>query len=114
MKTKREILKARHKRVLKQVRRGNNHIRLRITKTNTHVYANALNDLEQKTIASSSSLTLKLPNGNKENCVLLAKDLSKKLKSLKVEQLVLDRGGHKYHGKIAVIADTLRAEGIKI
>lgn len=114
MKSKKELLKARHKRILKNVRRGNTHIRLRITKTNSHIYANALNDLEQKTVASSSSLTLKLPNGNKENCVLLAKDLSKKLKSLKIDQLALDRGGHKYHGKIAVIADTLRAEGIKI
>ncbi|AEG73750.1 ribosomal protein L18 [Mycoplasma haemofelis str. Langford 1] len=114
MKSKRELLKSRHKRILKNIRRGNEHIRLRITKTNSHVYAQALDDAQQRTIASSSSLSLKLANGNKENCILLAKDLSKRLKELNIDRLVLDRGGHKYHGRIAVIADVLREEGIKI
>lgn len=111
---KQRILQNRHKRILKRIREGNEHIRIRITKTNSHVYANALDDFAQKTIASSSSLSLKLKNGNKENCVILAKDLSKKLKDLNITEVVIDRGGHSYSGRIAIIANVLREEGIKV
>ncbi|GCE63961.1 50S ribosomal protein L18 [Candidatus Mycoplasma haematohominis] len=105
---------ARHKRILSRVREGNDRIRVRVTKTNSHVYIQAIKDLEQKTIASSSSLSLKLKNGNKESCVKLAKDLSQKLKKLKVENLVIDRGGHSYTGRISIITGILREEGFKV
>lgn len=111
---KAELLKNRHKHVLKRVREGNKHIRLRVTKSNLHVYVQALDDLKQKTVASSSSLSLKLNNGNRENCVKLARDLSLKLKKLNISQVVLDRGGHSYSGRIEIIANTLREEGIKL
>lgn len=108
------LRQARHKRILTRVREGNDRVRLRVTKTNSHVYVQAIKDLEQKTIASSSSLSLKLKNGNKDNCVKLAKDLSQKLKKLNIVDVVIDRGGHSYTGRISIIANTLREEGFNV
>lgn len=104
----------RHKRILRRVREGNERVRVRITKTNSHIYLQAIKDEEQKTIASSSSLSLKLKNGNVANCEILAKDFSKKLKNLKVGELVIDRGGHSYSGRIAIISNILRKEGFSL
>lgn len=109
-----ELRAKRHKRILRRVREGNERVRIRVTKTNSHVYVQAIRDMEHRTIASSSSLSLKLKNGNRENCEVLAKDLSRKLKDLKVENLVIDRGGHSYAGRIAVISDILRKEGFNL
>lgn len=109
-----ELRTRRHKRILRRVREGNERIRVRITKTNSHIYLQAIKDDEQRTIASSSSLSLKLKNGNRINCETLAKDFSKKLKDLKIEELTIDRGGHSYAGRIAIISEILRKEGFRL
>lgn len=111
---KKSLREHRHKRILRRVREGNERIRIRVTKTNSHVYVQAINDWEQRTIASSSSLSLKLKNGNRESCEKLAKDLCSKLKKLKVEDLVMDRGGHSYRGRVELIAEALRKEGFNL
>lgn len=104
----------RHQRVLKQVRRGNEHLRLRITKTNSHIYAQLLDDDKQITVLSSSSLQLKLPNGNVQNARLVGADLAQKMHAAKIATISFDRGGYKYHGRVAAIADVLRANNIKV
>lgn len=82
----------RHKRILRGVRRGNEHLRLRITKTNAHIYAQLLDDQTNRTVLSSSSLQLKLPNGNIENAKLVAEDLVQKLNQAKIDVISFDRG----------------------
>lgn len=111
---KQEIRDLRHKRILKKIRRGNHHLRLRVTKTNAHIYLQAIDDVKQITIVSSSSLQLKLQNGNMQNTKLVVEDLLSKLKSKAIKQLVLDRGPYKFHGKIKEIATSLRDKGIVI
>ena len=44
----------------------------------------------------------------------MANDLSKKLKTKKIDQVVFDRSGYRFHGRVKAIADTLRDNGIKI
>lgn len=104
----------RHQRILKQVRRGNEHLRLRITKSNSHIYAQLLDDDKQITVLSSSSLQLKLPNGNVDNAKLVGQDLAKKMLAANISEISFDRGGYKYHGRVAAIAEELRANKIKV
>lgn len=107
----------RHQRILKRIRTGNDHYRLRITRTNHHIYAQLLDESDltkSKTILSASSLQLKLPNGNKKNAALVAEALVKKMQQHQITHVAFDRGGAKYHGRIAVIADVLRANNIKV
>ncbi|MDQ0513618.1 large subunit ribosomal protein L18 [Mycoplasmoides fastidiosum] len=104
----------RHKRILKAVRRSNEHLRARITKTNGHIYVQLIDDQANKVLFAASSLQLKLANGNKTNATKVALDFANKLKAHNISQISFDRGGSKYHGRIAVIAETLRENGIKV
>ncbi len=87
--------------------------RLLVTKTNAHIFVQLIDMNEQKTIASSSSVSLDLKNGNKENAIKVGKDIAQKIKKLKITEIAFDRGGSKYHGRVQVLADAMREEGIK-
>lgn len=104
----------RHKRTLNKIKAiANNKPRLVITKTNAHIIAQLIDDNKQVTLASSSSIQLKLQNGNVKNAELVGKDIAKKILSLGISEISFDRGGSKYHGKVAKLADAARAEGLK-
>lgn len=104
----------RHKRTLNKIKAiANDKPRLVITKTNAHIIAQLIDDKAQKTLASSSSIQLKLSNGNIKNAEIVGKDIAKKILKLGINEICFDRGGSKYHGKIAKLADAARAEGLK-
>ena len=72
------------------------------------------------TICSSSSLDKSIAKeiAKSKNKIdisnIVANDLSKKLKTKKIDQVVFDRSGYRFHGRVKAIADTLRDNGIKI
>lgn len=104
----------RHKRTFNKFKKiANNKPRLVITKSNAHIVVQLIDDQQQRTLTSSSSIQLKLPNGNIQNAELVGKDIAKKILSLGITEICFDRGGSKYHGKIAKIAEVVRAEGLK-
>ncbi len=104
----------RHHRVRNKVSGTAERPRLSVFKSNTAIYVQVIDDSNSKTLASSSTKTLKLSNSNIENATKVGKDIAKKLKKLKVTELVFDRGGYIYHGKVKAVADAVREEGIKI
>lgn len=104
----------RHKKVLRKFRKIDNDLpRLRITKTNQHIFAQLLDDNKNIVIASSSSLQLKLANGNIENSKKVGEDIAKKAISKKIKAINFDCGGSKYHGRVSALADAARKTGLK-
>lgn len=104
----------RHKKVLRKFKRIDNGLpRLRITKTNAHIFAQLLDDNKNIVIASSSSLQLKLKNGNIENSKKVGEDIAKKALNKKITEINFDCGGSKYHGRVAALADAARNTGLK-
>lgn len=104
----------RHKRTTDKIKAiDNNKPRLVVTKTNAHIIAQLVDDHQQKVLASSSSIQLKLANGNVNNSEKVGKDIAKKILALGITEICFDRGGSKYHGKISKLADAARAEGLK-
>jgi len=106
------------KRLIRQKRTFNkykqfspNKPRLLVNKSNSNIYAQLI--LNSKTLASSSSFSLKLKNGNKENAALVGTDIGKKIMALNITDISFDRGGSKYHGRVAAFADAVRATGLK-
>jgi len=79
---------------------------------NANAYVQVINDQDGITVASAN--TKKDTAMNKEVAEKLAKDLAGKMKKAGVSKAVFDRNGKKYHGKVQVIADTLRSEGITL
>lgn len=85
--------------------------RVNVFKSNKFLFVQAIDDVNSKTLASATSI--KSTENQTKQAKEVAKDLSEGLKKQKVEAIVFDRGGNKYHGVIKTLADTLRETGIK-
>lgn len=104
----------RQKRSFKKIKLiANDRPRLLVNKTNSHIFVQLIDVNLGKTLASSSSLILKLTNGNKENCKKVGKDIGNKILKLGIKEVAFDRGGSKYHGRILEVANAARETGLK-
>lgn len=85
--------------------------RLSIFISNKHIYLQVVNDIDQKTIVSISTIKDKK---SIDSAIKMAKNFSKKLEELKIKSLVFDRRGKKFHGIVKAIAEELKTNNIKI
>lgn len=87
--------------------------RLCVFRSNKHIEAQLIDDVKRVTLCASSSVTLKLENGsNIEAAKKVGADLASKAKALKIKEVVFDRGGYVYHGRVAALADAAREGGL--
>ena len=85
-----------------------------IHKSNKYIYVQFVDDTKFKTVLSVSSSTLKLKNaGNIKAAAALGDTAGKKAVSSGIKQVVFDRGGYIYHGRVKAFADAARAAGLK-
>ena len=104
----------RHYRVRKNISGTNEIPRLNVFRSNKEIFAQIINDVNGTTLASSSSVELKIKSGgNKEGAALIGADIAKKATKLKIKKVVFDRGGYLYHGRVAALADAARANGLE-
>jgi len=112
-KTRKDSRVIRHKRITRKLKiNGNELPRLVVTKTNAHIIAQIFDDAKGVTLVSSSSIQLKLKNGNVEACKKVGEDLAKKAIAKGIKKVTFDRGGNKYHGRVAALADAARENGL--
>lgn len=104
----------RHKRVRKNISGTSEMPRLNVFRSNSQIYAQIINDETGTTLASSSSVQLKIKNGgNIEGAKLVGADIAKKAKEAKISKVVFDRGGYLYHGRVEALADAARENGLE-
>lgn len=113
-----EARKRRHRRVRKKVMGMPQKPRLVVFKSLKHIYAQLVDDIAGKTIASASTLDkdIRSGNGNCSNVVSAKKvgaAIAQKALSKNITQVVFDRGGYKYHGCVKALADAAREQGLK-
>ena len=89
--------------------------RLAVFKSNNNIYVQAIDDLNQVTLASASTLSkeIKSKNLSNESAKEVGELLGGKLKDLKIESAVFDRGGYIYHGRVKSLAEGIRDKGIE-
>lgn len=89
--------------------------RLVVFKSLKHLYAQLVNDSEQKTITGVSSHVGSVnATGNKtERAKIVGKAIAEKALSLGIKEVVFDRSGYRYHGKIKALAEAARQAGLK-
>lgn len=88
--------------------------RLSVFRSNKQIYAQVIDDLSGKTIASASSLELSAQNvAKKEQAAMVGELIASKLKEKGVESVSFDRNGYIYHGRIQQLADAARKGGLK-
>lgn len=91
--------------------------RLVVFRSNLHIYAQVVDDLSGKTLAAASTLSLS-KGGEKAQCNKTGAELvGKKIASLaqekNIKQVVFDRNGYLYHGKVKAVADGAREGGLE-
>jgi large subunit ribosomal protein L18 len=78
----------------------------------TNVQVQLIDDITGKTLVENDIKKLKAKNDLK-GAEILGKDIAKKALAKKISQIVFDRGGYKYHGKVKAVADGAREGGLK-
>src|SRR6056297_3162142 len=106
----------RHERARKNRIGTPNKPRLAVYKSNNHIYAQLIDDINEKTLAAASTLKPKLKEkleitSNKEAAKKVGEEIAKLAK--KKKKVVFDTGGFKYHGRIAALADAARDKGLE-
>ena len=88
--------------------------RLCVYRSNKHIEAQIIDDVKRVTLCSASSVAMKLENGsNVEAAKKVGAEIASKAKALKIKEVVFDRGGYVYHGRVAALADAAREGGLK-
>jgi len=105
----------RHKRIRKKLYGTEERPRLSIFRSNKHIYAQIINDLEGKTLVSASSLEKEI-NAKNVNCELSKQIgilLGKRGLEKGITRIVFDRSGYQYHGNIKQLAEGAREGGLQ-
>ena len=87
--------------------------RLSVYKSNKEIYAQLIDDKDGKTLASASWRTLKAKGNKVEISAEVGKAIAEKAKAAGIENIVFDRNGFVYHGRVKALADGAREGGLK-
>ncbi len=88
--------------------------RLCVFRSNKNISCQIIDDVNGVTLASASSLTLKLANGgNIEAATAVGKAIAEAAKKAKITKVVFDRGGYLYHGRVEALANAARENGLE-
>jgi large subunit ribosomal protein L18 len=113
-KTKQSLRVARHARIRKRVKGTAEKPRLAVFRSLKHISAQIIDDSTGKTIVSASSLEKDLSaKGNAEGAKSVGTALGERAKKEGVTTVIFDRGGFKYHGRVASLADGAREAGLE-
>jgi large subunit ribosomal protein L18 len=108
--------KRRHRRVRKKILGTAERPRLSVFRSNSHLYAQVINDLAGKTVASASTLEKELKKKLKATTIDAAKKvgelIAKRTIEIGVKTVVFDRSGYLYHGKVKSLAEAAREAGL--
>ena len=109
-----DVRKRRHARVRSKISGTQECPRLNVFRSNNEIFAQIIDDVKGITLVSSSSVELKIKNGsNIEGASLVGKDIAEKAKKAKIKNVVFDRGGYLYHGRVKALAEAARDNGLE-
>jgi large subunit ribosomal protein L18 len=118
MDQKHALRKRRHYRLRRKVNGSTARPRLAVFRSVNHIYAQVIDDTAGKTLAAASTLDTSLrgekhSGGNITAAQAVGKLIAERAKASGVTQVVFDRGGFKYHGRVKGLADAAREGGLE-
>jgi large subunit ribosomal protein L18 len=114
-KTKDDIRKGVHTRIRKKVRGSSERPRLAVYRSLNHIYAQVIDDITGKTLATASTTEKAFSGksgGNIEAAKYVGKAVAERARQAGVETVVFDRGGYLYHGRVKALLDATREAGL--
>lgn len=108
----------RHRRARQKIHGTPERPRLNVYRSNNHIYAQIIDDIAGQTLVSASTLDKELveklsSTHNKEASKLVGQLVGKRAIEKEIEEVVFDRGGYIYHGRIKELAEGAREAGLK-
>ena len=104
----------RHERIRNKVIGTESCPRLSVFRSNANIHAQIIDDAKGTTLVSCSSIELKLANGgNVEAAKQVGTEVAKRALAKGIENVVFDRGGYIYHGRVEALAEAAREAGLK-
>ena len=104
-----------HRRIRRKVRGSTERPRLAIYRSLNHIYAQVIDDLLGQTLVSAATTEKELrakTGGNLEAARRVGKAIAERALAMGIEQVVFDRGGYLYHGRIKALTDAAREAGL--
>ena len=108
----------RHKRLRRYIIGSDTRPRLAVFRSNNHIYAQVIDDNAQQTICSASTVDKELKEDSEKlssNCTsssIVGKLLAKRAINKGIKEVIFDRGGNLYHGRVKALADAAREAGL--
>ncbi len=114
-KTRKESRERRHLRLRKKVKGSAQRPRMSVCLTGKHIYVQFIDDVAGRTLASASTLMAdaKGIKANLAGAQKLGALAAEKAKANNITEVVFDRGGFRYHGRIKALAEAAREAGLK-
>lgn len=103
----------RHARIRSKVNGSAKRPRLLVRRSLTNNYAQLIDDESGKVLCGLSDMKIKAKGTKSEKAKQLGLEIAKKAQELKITEVVFDRNGYKYHGRVKAIADGAREGGLK-
>jgi large subunit ribosomal protein L18 len=114
--TRRSGLSRRHLRVRKKVTGTSIRPRLVVNRSSRHIHAQVVDDTKGHTLVAASTLESELRGADGDKTAVagrVGKLLAERAQAAGIDTVVFDRGGRRYHGRIAALADGARDAGLK-
>ena len=116
MRTTRELRQRRHARLRKRLSGTPERPRVAVSRSRRHISAQIIDDVAGRTLVAVSSVEPSLrevAGGNVEGAQALGAVLAERARQANISAVVFDRGGYDYHGRVAALAEALRAGGLE-
>lgn len=104
----------RHQRIRNKISGTTQRPRLSVYRSDLHIYAQLIDDVNGNTLVSASSLQMKLDKGgNIEAAKQVGTEIAKKALDADIKTVVFDRSGYLYHGRVKALAEAAREAGLE-
>ncbi len=117
MKIRKRIAKQRERRQYRVRNRARRDLRPRLSvyRSHRHIYAQVIDDQAGRTLVSASSMEQELQDGggNTSGAERVGEAIGKRAVDAGISEVCFDRGGYKYHGRVAALADAAREAGLR-
>lgn len=112
---KNQVRKKRHARVRAKVAGTTQRPRLNVYRSNKHIYAQIIDDMQGVTLVSASTMETGFEGAtsNTEAAAKVGETIAKKAADKNIKAVVFDRGGYLYHGRVQALAEAARENGLE-
>ena len=108
-----EARQKRHRRLRARIAGTADRPRLAVYRSLSQIYAQVIDDQSGRTLAAASSLEAKDRSKKSEAAKAVGAKIAEKAKAAGIEEVIFDRGGYRYHGRVKALADAARSNGLR-